>query len=95
MTYAARIGELDGRVYHGIEAVMSYDNGVTWDWQHRYILFRASNGPMHSPQSVLLSDGRVLTVFMEHKDFSHKATPEMRIQYTSAVIWSPNQPTPK
>ena len=95
MTYAARVGELDGRVYHGIEAVLSHNNGQTWDWQHRYIVYRARSVPMHSPQSVLLSDGRVLTVFMEHLDFSHKDAPSLRIQYTSAVIWSLNQPTPK
>ena len=95
MTYAARVGELDGRVYHGVEAVLSHDNGQTWDWQHRYIVYRGRNVPMHSPQSVLLSDGRVLTVFMEHVDFSHKVAPKMRICYTSAVIWSLNQPTPK
>jgi len=40
LTYAIRMGELDGKIYHGIEAVFSHDNGVTWDWVHRYILFR-------------------------------------------------------
>ena len=30
MTHAARIGELDGRIYRGYEAVVSEDNGRTW-----------------------------------------------------------------
>ena len=95
MTYAARVGEVDGKVYHGIEAVFSYDNGQTWDWQHRYILYRGRDQYMHSPQSVLLSDGRVLTVLMEHINFTHKVAPITRISNTSVVIWSPNQPTPR
>jgi len=88
MTYAARIGELEGRTYHGIEAVMSHDNGKTWDWERRYILYRGRSGPMHSPQSVLLSDGRILTTFMYHTDFSNQATNRLRINHTSAAIWS-------
>jgi len=75
MTYAARVGEVDGKVYHGIEAVFSHDNGQTWDWQHRYILYRGRDLYMHSPQSVLLSDGRVLTVLMEHINFTHSERP--------------------
>ena len=30
-TYATRIGKLDGRVYHGIEAVVSHDHGKMWE----------------------------------------------------------------
>ena len=94
MTYAARIGELDGRTYHGIEAVMSHDHGATWDWERRYILFRWSSGYMHGPQSALLSDGRVLTSFMYHTDFpwSNGDPDRGPISFTphaSVVIWLP------
>ena len=52
LTYAARMGELDGRIYHGIEAVVSRDHGRTWDWDSRFILFRwAMHQTMHSPCS--------------------------------------------
>ena len=40
MTYAARIGELEGRTYHGIEGVLSHNHGATWDWRHRYYFDR-------------------------------------------------------
>lgn len=94
MTYAARIGELDGRMYHGHEAVFSYDNGETWDWEHRFILFRGTGPSMHSPQSVLLSDGRVLTIFMhpilytwQEDGISNKGT---QFSNVSVRIWSPD-----
>ncbi len=94
MTYASRIGELNGRTYHGIEAVMSHDHGKTWDWAHRYILFRWSSGYIHGPQSVLLSDGRVLTSFMYHTDFpwangDPDQGPIRFMGHASVVIWSP------
>ncbi len=94
MTYASRIGELEGRNYHGIEAVMSYDHGETWDWARRYILFRWSSGYMHGPQSVLLSDGRILTSFMYHTDFpwandDPDQGPIRFMGHVSVVIWSP------
>ena len=43
LTYAARMGELEGKMYHGIEAVLSRDNGRTWDWDNRFILFRCAD----------------------------------------------------
>ena len=70
MTYAARIGELDEMTYHGVEAVLSRDNGATWDWKHRYILFRWPDQVTHSPQSVRLSDGRILTIFLHGFSYS-------------------------
>ena len=37
------------------EAVISRDNGKTWDWANRYYLFRWDmHQSMHSPQSVIL-----------------------------------------
>lgn len=66
MTHAARIGELDGRIYRGYEAVVSSDHGRTWDWEGRYILYRSNDPTMHSPRTVVLNDGRLLTCFMHH-----------------------------
>ena len=92
LTYAARIGELDGQTYHGIEAMLSHDNGKSWDWQNRFILFRClSNDSMHSPISAQLSDGRILTVFMYHDPmrFCDDSLGIPGIGHVSAVIWSP------
>ena len=81
--------------YRGHEAVISYDNGKTWDWEHRYILFRATGGSQHSPQSVLLSDGRILTVMMHPFSYSWKDEDAkgnvMRLSKISVVIWSPDK----
>jgi hypothetical protein len=93
MTYAARIGELDGRTYHGHEAVFSHDHGRTWDWSRRYILFRGINGVMHSPQSVILSNGRIMTVVMHPISFSWQDEQTegnmVGISQVSAVLWIP------
>jgi hypothetical protein len=96
LTYVARIGQLEGRTYHGLEAVLSHDNGVTWDWEHRYIIFRTSDNCPHSPQSVLLSDGRILTIFMDHTRSSWTDHPKgdrtskifHGVSRVSVVIWS-------
>ena len=100
MTYIARIGELDGMTYRGTEAVLSHDHGKTWDWEHRYILFRWHTQQMHSPDSILLSDGRILTIFQH----DHTASWNNRegawdsgkwtggtnmVGNVSVVIWSP------
>ena len=94
MTYAVRIGELDGRTYHGHDAVLSHDNGQTWDWDHRYILFRGGVAhSQHSPRSVLLNDGRVFTIYMHPVSYSwrdEKAKGNLiAISNVSAVIWQP------
>lgn len=94
LTYAARMGELDGEMYHGIEAVLSRDNGKTWDWDHRFILFRwAMHQSMHSPQSIELPDGRILTLFGYHYDARWNegplGAPGYPLGITSAVLWSP------
>ncbi|GAH40451.1 unnamed protein product, partial [marine sediment metagenome] len=97
MTYAARIGELEGRTYHGVEAVFSHDHGAHWDWRRRYILFRWPNQGPHSPQSVALSDGRILTVFMHDTQYSwtdsdrHPYVDKVNLAFVgnvSVVIWS-------
>ena len=92
MTYAARVGELDGRIYTGHEAVLSHDNGRTWEWERRYILFRGTHGSQHSPQSALLSDGRILTVVMHPMSYTWvdgDTTGNLTaISNVSVVIWS-------
>ena len=94
MTYAARIGELDGRLYRGFEAVFSHDHGKTWDWQHRYILFRGPAAPPHSPQSVLLDDGRIFTVVMHPTSYTWRDANTkgnlIALSNISTVIWQPD-----
>ena len=92
MTYAVRMGELDGQIYHGIEAVLSRDHGRTWDWHNRFILSRwAMHQSMHSPVSVELSDGRILTVFLFHYDapWNKGSFSSAVLGITAVVIWSP------
>ena len=92
MTYAVRLGELDGRNYHGHDAVLSHDNGRTWDWTRRFILFRGgADYSQHSPRSVMLDDGSVLTVFMHPVSYSW-ADEDTRgnligISNVSVIIW--------
>ena len=76
MTYASRMGYVEtpeGYPQFGVEAVVSHDNGVTWDLDHRYI-FAAWPGNRTDPgwswarcsqttSSVLLPDGSILTAF--------------------------------
>ncbi len=91
LTYAVRSGELDGQAYHGIEAVLSHDNGKTWDWPNRYYLFRWDMMvSMHSPQSVRLGNGRILTVFLYHYNASwgKRILPAAQnIGIVDAIIW--------
>ena len=87
LTYAVRHGELDGRVYQGIEAVLSEDNGRSWEWASRFYLFRwHMHGSMHSPQSVQLSDGRIMTVFLYHYDApNHGGGPRLDVDAVSCL----------
>ena len=92
LTYAARMGEVDGEIYHGIEAVLSRDHGKTWDWHNRFILFRwAMHESMAWPVSMELADGRILTVFLYHywPSWGEGAPGLPGHLITSAVIWSP------
>lgn len=45
LTYVVRMGypKEDGKFAYGIEAVISYDDGRTWDLDHRYILAKWTN----------------------------------------------------
>ena len=75
MTYVVRIGYTDARDGHprfGIEAVISKDNGRTWDFDHKYILAYWTGqvtgrnswwGLSQTTSTVLLPDGSLLTTF--------------------------------
>jgi hypothetical protein len=75
MTYVVRKGYPDtddGYPQFGIEAIVSHDNGQTWDLDHRYILSywkgirKGPNAWYSSSQAtstVLLPDGSLLTTF--------------------------------
>jgi len=100
LTYAARMGELEGHIYHGIEAVLSRDHGKTWDWDNRFILYRwAMHQSMHSPCSLELADGRILTLFLYHYSAQWGKAgvggPGRTLGITSAVIWSPDSTNPR
>lgn len=70
LTYVVRMGYVDtadGYPQFGIEAVVSHDNGLTWDLDHRYLLavwkgrdWRAS---AQRTATVLLPDGSLVTAF--------------------------------
>ena len=73
MTYVVRKGYPDtddGYPQFGIEAIVSHDNGETWDLDHRYILSywkgirKGPNAWYSSSQAtstILLPDGSLLT----------------------------------
>ena len=76
MTYAARMGYVEtpeGYPQFGVEAVVSHDNGRTWDLDHRYILAHWPGNrtdadwswtrSSQATSSVLLPDGSILTAF--------------------------------
>lgn len=75
MTYVVRngyISDKNGLRRFGIEAVVSKDNGRTWDLDHRYILASNSSvmkgdrenwGSPQSTSNVILPDGSLLTAF--------------------------------
>lgn len=91
MTYAVRMGELDGQLYHGIEAVISRDHGQSWDWDNRFILFRWSmHQTTHSPISVHLGGGRILTTFLYgfNNTWGNRNTVPANIGFVSGIFWS-------
>jgi hypothetical protein len=75
MTYAVRLGypnNSEGFPQFGVEAVISRDNGQTWDLNHRYVLAvwagnlkdeRSWFCSVQSTSTVLLRDGTILTAF--------------------------------
>jgi len=75
MAYIIRLGypvDPEGFPQFGIEAVLSHDNGQTWDMTHRFILDRWSgtriadddwwSGPQSS-STILMPDGWLLTAY--------------------------------
>ena len=109
LTYAVRLGEIDGQLYHGHEAVLSHDHGQTFDWAHRFVLFRGTDGAMHSPQSVQLplspgtADPRILTVVMHPISYTWRGDEDAQTTGTanltglsnvSCVVWSPGDRSP-
>ena len=73
LTYVVRNGYTDdksGFPSFGIEAVVSKDNGQTWDLDHKYILASYTAqikgtwwGSPQSTSTVMLPDGSLLTAF--------------------------------
>ena len=93
MTYVVRKGYVDaaeGFPQFGIEAVLSADNGRTWDLDHRYILdtWRGNRtdenkwwASSQATSTVLLPDGSLLTAF--------------GTGYRSQPTETPNHPAPR
>lgn len=75
MTYVVRLGYVDDRngfPQFGIEALVSHDHGVTWDFDHRYLLHVWSGKrkgdtywwpSSQASSSTLSPDGAILTAF--------------------------------
>jgi hypothetical protein len=75
MTYVVRLGypnNAQGYPQFGVEAMMSSDNGQTWDFDHRYVLATWTGNlkderswfcSVQSTSTVLLPDGTLLTAF--------------------------------
>ena len=73
MTYVARLGLLeeehrqvdeDGYPQWGVEAIISHDNGETWDLANKYILSKWSGmAQAQATATVVLPDGSLLTAF--------------------------------
>ena len=78
MSYIVRLGYPDtaqGYPQFGVEAVVSDDNGQTWDMDHRYILAKWTGNIIGDPETeewlcgvqssstVLMPDGTLLTAF--------------------------------
>lgn len=96
MSYVVREGyaaTLTGNPQYGIEAVVSHDNGQTWDLNHRYLLDKwvgvSSNGvagPM-STSTVLLPNGSLLTEF----GTGYRATADTAPRDLGIVQWQLNE----
>ncbi len=73
--YVARLGYIDapdGYPQFGVEAIVSHDNGQSWDLDHRYLLHTWQGttkgkgffwGAPQGTSSLLLANGEILTVF--------------------------------
>lgn len=75
MTYVVRLGytsDKDGFPRFGVEAVLSHNNGLTWDIDHRFVLAEWSGnvkgdkawyGGVQSSSTVVLPSGTIVTAF--------------------------------
>lgn len=57
----------------GIKAMISYDNGATWETEHR-IYTNEVSGDLGYPSTVELSDGSLITVFYARPDKNNRRT---------------------
>ncbi len=100
MVYVVRCGytnNAEGLWRFGIEAVVSKDNGKTWDLDHKYILAWWTGkctggnwwwGLAQSTATVLLPDGSLLTTFST--GFRNEPGQPLCIMDTALVNWRPS-----
>ena len=107
MSYIVREGypvDPDGFMQFGIEAVVSRDNGKTWDMATRYVLARWSandKGPYYylwAPQgtsTVLLPDGTLLTTYSSGYRIKDVNAPRSGPRDVGLVHWQLNEGDPE
>ena len=68
LTYGRR------RPPYGIQAMLSHDQGETWDTKHKIALVSdAENMEVGYPSSVQLDDGTICTAYYSYQDMFHIA----------------------
>jgi hypothetical protein len=99
MTYVVRKGYVatpDGFPRFGIEAVVSHDQGQTWDLDHGYLLHTwvgRRKGPnawwpsSQATSTILLPDGSLLTAF--GSGYRSESGPQNRPRDVGLVLWRP------
>ncbi len=101
MSYAVRSGYVDSDGYKqfGVEAIVSRDNGKTWDLDHKYILAswkgKISGGNSWYPftqatSTVLLPDGSLLTAFGSGHAETVDSQGQPRDRHVGLVHWNLN-----
>ena len=103
MSYVVRLGYPDtaeGIPQFGVEAVVSHDNGRSWDLEHRYVLHRWNVGrkdrvPWHrsvqQTSSVILPDGTIYTAFGTYYRSEPAENGLIRPLDVGLVRWRPEQ----
>ncbi len=81
LTYVVRLGypKTDGRNTYGVEAVVSYDGGRTWDTDHRYILAKWTH-------DCLLKDASGDTVEVAHYYGASQSTCTLYLPESGCLI---------
>jgi hypothetical protein len=103
MTYVVRLGyppDAEGRPQFGIEAVISRDNGATWDLSHRFILAQwignrnvsLDYAQAQSTASVLLPDGSIITAFGMGYHSADQEAGNPGPRDVEIVRWRPGEP---